>query len=333
MKHPKFLLALAGALLLANSPFARAEAREIRIAQQYGISYLPMLIVENQKLVEKHARAAGLGEVKVSWAKFAGANVMNDALLSGTLDIASAGVPPAITLWGKTRGEIRLVAAMNSMPNLLNTRNPKVRSIRDLSSADKIALPAVKVGFQPVLLQMAAEKEFGPANVFKLDPLTVSLAHPDALIALTSGSSEITAHFAAPPFAQQELRQPGIRTILNSYDVLGGPATFNVLYSTKQFHDGNPRLYGAFLAAFQEATDQINRDKRAAARTYLELSKDKSSVEEILEILADPQVIFTTTPQNVTKYSDFLQRIGSIKEKPASWKDLFFPEVHALPGS
>lgn len=323
---------LAGITLL--TPFAHADGNEIRIAQQYGVSYLPTLIMENQKLVEKHARAAGLGDVKVTWLQFAGANVMNDALLSGSLDIASAGAPPAITMWAKTKGEVKLVAAMNSMPNLLNTRNPSVKSIRDLTDKDKIAVPAVKVGFQPVLLQMAAAREFGEANVFRLDPLTVSLAHPDALIAVTSGKGEINAHFAAPPFAQTELKTPGVHTILNSYDVLGGPATFNVLYGTKKFHDANPKLYGAFIQAFQEATDIINRDKKAAAHTYLKLSNSKTdTLEDTLLVLNDPQVIYTLAPQNINKYSDFLFKIGTIKQKPASWKELFFPEVHHLSGS
>lgn len=324
---------LLTAAALSGCDKAKTGNREIRIAQQHGISYLPTLIMEDQKLVEKHAREAGLGDVKVTWSKFAGANVMNDALLSGTLDIASAGVPPAITMWDKTKGEVKLVTAMNAMPNLLNSNNPKVKSIRDLTEKDKIAVPAVKVGFQPVLLQMAAAKEFGDAHAFKLDPLTVSLAHPDALAALTSGTSEITAHFASPPFAQQELEKPGIHTILNSFDVLGGPATFNVFYGTKKFHDANPKLYGAFLKAFEEAVAIINHDKRAAAETYLRLSKNKSSQEEILKILNDPQVSFTQTPQNVTKFSDFLFKIGTIKQKPDSWKDLFFPEAHHLQGS
>lgn len=331
---PTLLASMLGLGLAVQSPAALAEAGEIRIAQQYGISYLPTLIVEHQKLVEKHAKAAGLGEVKVTWAKFAGANVMNDALLSNSLDIASAGAPPAITLWAKTKGEVRLVAAMNSMPNLLNTRNPNVRSIRDLTDKDKIAVPAVKVGFQPVLLQMAAAKEFGDANAFKLDPYTVSLAHPDAYVALTSGTGEINAHFTSPPFSQLEAKKEGIRTILNSFDVLGGPATFNVLYASRKFHDDNPKLYGAFLKAFQEATDIINRDKKAAAQLYLTYANDKkTSLEEVQQILADPQVTFTLTPQNVTKYSDFLFKIGTIKQNPASWKDLFFPEVHHLSGS
>ena len=90
------LASLLGLGFATLSSQALAEAAEIRIAQQYGVSYLPTLIVEHQNLVEKQAKAAGLGEVKVTWAKFAGANVMNDALLSSSLDIASAGAPPAI---------------------------------------------------------------------------------------------------------------------------------------------------------------------------------------------------------------------------------------------
>ncbi len=330
----RFVATLLAACLAGLGNAARAELNEIRIAQQYGISYLPTLIMENQKLVEKHAKAAGLDDVKVTWAQFAGANVMNDALLSGTLDIASAGASPAIIMWAKTHGEVKLVAAMNSMPNLLNTRNPNVKSIRDLTDQDKIAVPAVKVGFQPVLLQMAAEREFGEGQAFKLDPLTVSLAHPDALVALISGKGEIDTHFASPPFAQIELKTPGVHTILNSYDVLGGPATFNVLYGSKKFHDASPKLYGAFLKAFEEATDIINRDKRAAAQTYIQLSKSKNdSLEDMLLILNDPQVIYTLAPQNITKYSDFLYKIGTIKQKPAHWKELFFPETHHLTGS
>jgi NitT/TauT family transport system substrate-binding protein len=330
------LALLATALLGAGSFAAHAETGEVRIAQQYGISYLPLMLIEHNNLLEKHVKAAGLGEVKVTWAKFAGGNVMNDALLSNSLDFASAGVAPAVTLWAKTRGtpsEVKLVTAMNSMPILLNTRNPNVKTIKDFTEKDKIALPAVKVSIQAVTLQMAAEKAFGEGQQNRLDALTVSLAHPDAQAALLSGSSEITGHFSSPPFQYQQLEKPGIHTVVNSYDVLGGPATFNVIYATSKFRDNNPKTYQAFLAAFAEATAIINRDKKAAAEFYLKTSRDKDTVEDILKMLNDPQVEFTQTPKNITKYTDFLFKIGSIKVKPASWKDLFFPEIHALAGS
>jgi NitT/TauT family transport system substrate-binding protein len=323
---------LVAAVLL--SPALRAELAEIKVAQQYGISYLPLMLMEEQKLIEKHAKAAGI-DVKVGWAKFAGGNVMNDALLSNSLQFASGGVGPLVTLWARTRGnlDVKAVSAINSMPLYLNTRNPNVRTIKDFTEKDRIALPAVKVSIQAVTLQMAAEKAFGEGQQGKLDALTVSLSHPDAQVALLSGASEITAHFSSPPFQYQQLEKPGIRTVLSSYDVLGGPATFNVVWTTSKFRNENPKLYDAFVKALDEAIAQINRDKKAAAEAYLRISKDKDTVADILAMLNDPAIVYTTTPQNVMKYVDFMAKTGSIKVKPDSWKDLFFPNVHNLPGS
>ena len=333
MPTPSFRVALAVAAL-AVATVARAELSEINVAQQYGISYLPLMIMEDQKLIEKHAKAAGL-DVKVGWAKFAGGNVMNDALLSNSLQFASGGVGPLVTIWARTRGnlDVRAVAAINSMPLYLNTRNPAVKTIKDFTEKDKIALPAAKVSIQAVTLQMAAEKVFGEGQQNRLDALTVSMSHPDAQAALLSSASEITAHFSSPPFQYQQLEKPGIHTVVNSYEVLGGPATFNVVWTTSKFRNENPKLYEAFVKALDEATAIINRDKKAAAETYLRLSKDKDTVADILAMLNDPNIVYTTTPQNVMKYVDFMAKVGAIKVRPDSWKDLFFPNVHNLQGS
>jgi len=325
--------ALVAAVALLALPL-HAELAEIKVAQQYGISYLPLMLMEEQKLIEKHAKAAGV-DVKVGWAKFAGGNVMNDALLSSSLQFASGGVGPLVTLWARTKGnlDVKAVSAINSMPLYLNTRNPNVKTIKDFTERDRIALPAVKVSIQAVTLQMAAEKAFGEGQQGKLDALTVSLSHPDAQVALLSGASEITAHFGSPPFQYQQLEKPGIHTVLNSYDVLGGPATFNVVWTTSKFRSENPRLYDAFVKALDEATAIINKDKKAAAEAYLRISKDKDTVADILAMLNDPAIVYTTTPQNVMKYVDFMNKIGSIKVKPESWKDLFFPNIHGAAGS
>jgi NitT/TauT family transport system substrate-binding protein len=333
MPTRSFRVALAVAAL-AVATVARAELSEINVAQQYGISYLPLMIMEDQKLIEKHAKAAGL-DVKVGWAKFAGGNVMNDALLSNSLQFASGGVGPLVTIWARTRGnlDVRAVAAINSMPLYLNTRNPAVKTIKDFTEKDKIALPAAKVSIQAVTLQMAAEKVFGEGQQNRLDALTVSMSHPDAQAALLSSASEITAHFSSPPFQYQQLEKPGIHTVVNSYEVLGGPATFNVVWTTSKFRNENPKLYEAFVKALDEATAVINRDKKAAAETYLRLSKDKDTVADILAMLNDPNIVYTTTPQNVMKYVNFMLKAGSIKVRPESWKDLFFQNVHGLPGS
>jgi NitT/TauT family transport system substrate-binding protein len=322
------------AMALMVAAAVRGELSEINVAQQYGIGYLPLMIMEDQKLIEKHARAAGM-EVKVGWARFAGGNVMNDALLSNSLQFASGGVGPLVTIWARTRGnlDVRAVSAINSMPLYLNSRNPAVKTIRDFTDKDKIALPAVKVSIQAVTLQMAAEKAFGEGQQNRLDALTVSMAHPDAQAALLSGATEISAHFSSPPFQYQQLEKAGVRTVLNSYEVLGGPATFNVVWTTSKFRSENPKLYDAFVKALDEATAIINRDKKAAAETYLRLAKGKDTVADILAMLNDPDIVYTTTPQNVMKYVNFMYKVGSIRARPDSWKDLFFQNVHGLPGS
>ena len=329
---------VVGAALAAALAFipvsVRAEMSEINVAQQYGIAYLPLMLMEEQKLIEKHAKAAG-ADVKVTWAKFAGGNVMNDALLSGSLQFASGGVGPLITIWAKTKGnlDVKGVATLDSMPLYLTTRNPNVKTVKDFTDKDRIALPAVKVSVQAVTLQMAAEKAFGDGQQGKLDPLTVTMSHPDGQTALLSGQSEITAHFTSPPFQYQELKKPGIHMVLNSNDVLGGPTTFNVVWTTSKFRNENPKLYDAFVKALDEAMVIINKDKKAAAEAYLRISKDKDSLDNILRMLNDPEIVYTTTPQNVMKYVDFMYKSGVIKVKTESWKDLFFPNVHALPGS
>jgi NitT/TauT family transport system substrate-binding protein len=334
MQARSILSYTVGAALLTAAFASRAEVTELKVAEQYGIGYLPLMVMEDQKLVEKYAKEAGV-DLKVTWAKFAGGNVMNDALLSDSLHFAAGGVAPMVTLWAKTRGnyDVKAVAALDSMPLYLNTRNPAVKSLKDFTDKDKIALPAVKVSIQAVTLQMAAEQAFGPGQYNKLDKLTVSMSHPDGQAALLSGTSEVTAQFSAPPFQYQQLDNPAIHKVIDSYAVLGGPATFNLVWTTSKFRSDNPKVYAAFTRALDEAMAMINRDKKWAAEAYLRVSKDKDSLDDIVKMLNDPQIKFTTTPQNVTKYVDFMNKTGAIKVKPASWKDLFFPNVHALPGS
>ena len=261
---------------------------------------------------------------------------MNDAILSGSLHFASGGVGPLATIWARSKGtiDVKCVTAMNVMPLYLTTRNPTVKTIKDFTEKDKIAMPAVKVSIQAVTLQMAAEKEFGPGNQGKLDALTVSMSHPDGQQALLSGAGEITAHFSSPPFQYQQLKQPGIHRVLNSYDVLGGPATFNVVWTTQKFREENPKTYDAFLKAFADSIKAINADKRATAARYLEIANDKkSSVDDIAAMLNDPEIEFTMTPKNVMKYTDFMHKTGAIKVKPESWKDLCFDNCMGYPAA
>ncbi|RNL98081.1 sulfonate ABC transporter substrate-binding protein, partial [Dickeya undicola] len=89
---------------LGASPLAAQAEGSISIAQQFGIGYLILDVVRDQQLIEKHGKQQGL-DIKVDWRTLSGATAINEALLSGALDVASAGVPPMLTLWDRTLGK------------------------------------------------------------------------------------------------------------------------------------------------------------------------------------------------------------------------------------
>lgn len=331
----RFFVAAFGIGLIA--PSGAAAATEIKIAKQFGIAYLQLIVMEHDRLFEKQLASAGLHDVNVTWATLSGGATVNDALLSGGVQFVPGGPAPFLILWSKTQGhpnvEIKGLCAMNSMPHYLNTRKPGIKSVKDFSPKDRIALPAVKASNQAILLQMAAAQAFGIEHYEKLDPLTVSMSHPDAMVALLSGAGEITSHFTGPPFQYEELKDPSVHTVFKSYDVLGGPASFNIVYTTVKFHDGHPEIVNAFMAALEEATREINADKHAAAKIYVETTHSKIPLDEVYKAISDPLVNITLVPQGVMRYADFMYKTGRLKKQPTSWKMFFFPEAASLAGS
>jgi NitT/TauT family transport system substrate-binding protein len=312
-----------------------AGAAEIRLAEQFSMGYLQFNVMKRDRLIEKYATQRGLKDFTVSWQRFNGPSAMNEALLSNSTDIVSGGVPGLITLWDKTQGtsfEVKGICALSSQPFLLNTSNPAIRSIKDFSERDRIAVPSVKVSVQAVVLQMAAAAAFGEENFAKLDNLTVSMSPPDATIALLTGSGNINTVFSVPPFQFQQLEQKNIHTVLSSFEVLG-PHTFTVAWTSARFRKDNPELYAAFLDAMKEATSIVTADPAGTAQAWIDASKSKLPLDMVTKVVSGNDVKWTMTPAATMKFATFMHKVGSIKHRPASWKDLFFPEIAEMDGS
>jgi NitT/TauT family transport system substrate-binding protein len=315
-------------------PAAHAEGR-IRVAEQFGVVYLLLNVAQDQKLIEKQAKARGV-DAQVEWTKLSGGASINDALLSGDIDIAGAGVGPLLTIWDRTHGRqnVKGVASLGNFPYYLISDNPKVKTIADLTDKDRIALPAVTVSVQARLLQMAAAKQWGKAEFSRLDKITQTLPHPDATAAIITGKTEITGHFGTPPFQEQELAgNPNAHIVLNSYDVTGGPSSATVLYATEKFRNDNPKTYAAFVAALAEAAKFVTTNPEAAADIYLRVNKSNIDRKLLLQVIKNPQSEFKITPQNTFGLSQFLYEVGAIKNKPASWRDYFFDDAAIAQGS
>ena len=331
------LIRIIVALVLAfvvTAP-AYAEVTEVRVARQPGLVYLPIMIIEQDQLLQKEAKKRGLGDIKVTFSVFNSGGAAVDALLSGNADLVTSGATNLLTAWSATKGtpnEVRGVAGNGALPMFLLSRNPNVKTIKDFSSADKIAVPTVRVSTQAIVMQMAMEKQFGAADGHKLDQYTVAMGHPDALLGLEAGK-DLNAHFSLPPYQYEELKIPGVHMVLNSIDVTGGPASNGVTFATTKFHDANPKIIAAFLAAMAQAEDTIKNNRRHAAELYLKDTKEKLTVDELVKIMSDPNFVYSTAPQQSLKFAEAMYRGGTIKNKPASWKDYFFPEVYNLKGS
>ena len=316
------------------APGAEAQTKTVRLAKQFGISYLPLTIIEEKRLLEEHSKHLGL-DLKTEWLQFTGGTPMNEALVSDNLDFASGGVGPLLTAWARTQRNLGIkgVSALNAMPLYLNTINPAVKTLADFTEKDRIALPAVKVSIQAVTLQMAAEKIFGPGQHGKLDPLTVSMSHPDGFSALMSGKSEITAHFTSAPFMYDELADPRVKKVLDSYEVLGGPHTFNCVWTTSRYQKENPKIVQALVAALADAMKRIAADPKEAAEVWVKAERSRMSAADAEKLIRLPENEWTMTPKKVTAYAEFMSRIGMIPVKPADWKEVFFEEAHHLSGS
>jgi NitT/TauT family transport system substrate-binding protein len=315
----------------------KTEVTEVRIPRGAGgVGFLPLLVMEKYHLVEEQARDAGIPNLRVQWIDLGGPAVMNDSILSGSVDFIAAGPPGFLILWDRTQtsAKVKGVAAMSSLPMYLNTRTDHLTKLDSITDKDKIAVTAVKVSIPSIIMQMYARDKYGADQSSRFDKYTVTMTHPDGVIALLAGSGGIAAHFTSPPFHQREKKDPRVRTIMTSDEVMGGSTTFTMLSTTSAFRENNPKVYAAVLKALDLAVDVILDDKESAADILLASTAESGFTrDEMLAVLKDPSVKFTTTPENVMKYAEFMQSIGSLKTRPASWKDLFFPEVQDVPGS
>src|SRR3954468_3977324 len=202
MRRREFCLGLVAMPALARSAFAD-EAAAITLIKQHGLPYLPLMLMEEHRLVEKQAARLGITSLKTDYRTLGGTQSLVDALIAGQMHFGITGVPGLATLWDKTNGtpnEVRALCAAQAMPFILTTNRPEVKTIKDFKEGDKIAVPGVKNSNQAICLQMAAAKEWGQAPYARLDPLTITLPHPDAAVAIISKSTELVGHYGVSPF-------------------------------------------------------------------------------------------------------------------------------------
>ncbi len=333
--RPVHALLAAGLMALSPAP-VRAETDTVRFAMPYGLSYLPVYIAVERQLIQKHARAAGLDGTKVTLRHMASGPMTSDLILAGDADIGMGGWGPAFIMWDKTRGaqKVRAITPLSGSTIVLLSVDPRIKSLRDFREGDRIAMSAIKVTDQAVTLQMAAAKEFGWDQRFRLDPFTVSMSNPDGMAALLSGQNEVKNQLAIVPFSVI-LRESGkTHVVMTSDDYVTPGSTGAVMYTTARFHDTNPKLYAAIAAAFEEAFAFIAADPRGAAAIYMTHEPQKRDVAWVEAIIRDPkQIFYSSTPRGIKEHADFMFKIGTLKNQPESWREVFWENMHGKDGN
>lgn len=325
-----------GVGLLATPAILRAqEPLTVRFVQQRGLLYLPVDEMVTGGILQQEATKLGLGKVEASAKTLSGPAPVIDALLSGSADYGTAALPSLLTLWDKTHGtpnEVKAVGTVSNGAMVLYTINPKVKSIADFTEQDRIAVPSVRISFNAMMLEMAAEKLWNDPH--RLDHLTVGLSHADAVAALSAGygKATITAHIAVQPFTSRGLKIPGAHVLADSREVFGGPLTQITLLATKQTKEKNPKLFQAVANALDESIKVANKDKRAAAILWKKAQNASESVDELVELLNDPGFEFTTEPHRIAYFAGFLNRVGGMKSKVTDWKELFWDTAYNKKG-
>ena len=337
MTRRQAVAAVAGGVsLLAAPTVLRAQAPlTVSFVQQRGLLYLPVDEMVTGGILQKEATKRGLDKVDATAKTLSGPAPVIDALLSGSADYGTAALPSLLTLWDKTHGtpnEVKAVGTVSNGAMVLYTINPNVKTIADFTEKDRIAVPSVRISFNAMMLEMAAEKIWNDPH--RLDHLTVGLGHPDAVAALAAGygKATITAHIAVQPFTSRGLKLPGAHIVADSREVFGGPLTQITLLATRQTKEKNPALFKAVAAALDEAIKVANADKRAAAILWKKAQNASESVDDLVTLLSDPGFEFTSQPHRIAYFAAFLNRIGSLKSKVNDWKDLFWETAYNQKG-
>jgi NitT/TauT family transport system substrate-binding protein len=328
-------LTLAGSILA--TAHVEAGASQIRIASTFGLAQLPGRIAYEKKFIERRAKEIGL-DVEVKYQAVASGVVVSELLLSGNAEIGVGGNVPLFSLWDKTSAsqKVRGIMAFSQANMFLLTSDPRIRSIRDYTDKDRIAMTDVKSTTYSMLLQMAAAKEFGWDQRQRYDNISVAMSNNDAMAAVISGRMEVKSHMTILPHSSMELASGKAHIVMSSKELLETPYTTVVSFTSERFRKNNPKLYDAVVSGLQDAMAFINASTQEAADIYMKNEPFVGTSQDLFKMMkgatAD-ELSFTPVPNSTKQFTDFMFKSGTLRKAPDSWNDVWFENVWGMAGS
>lgn len=298
-----------------------ATAENITIGTGFGIGFLPLHILDAKDLIETHAQQSGI-ELTPTFQRISGSSAMQDAVISGSVDLGAYGIPAVLIGWDKTRGRLVGVAGVNASPLTLLTNREGVTDLAGLTATDRIAMPSL-VSPQMYALQRESEAVFGEGQQDRLRQQVVALPHPEALNSITAGATEVNTYFSSPPFTQIALSSPNVHVVTDSEEIFGGKSTFLALAGMSNFLDENPEVSWVIVAALDDAATLIRENPEEAADIYLAAESSRlMSSEDLIAFLQENADDFGPEVHGVQAYADFMGRHNALSNIPANWQEV-----------
>jgi NitT/TauT family transport system substrate-binding protein len=315
LSHRSLIVASLAAALVAAPLSARTAPppsdapAEITVAYQPGLSYSNLIVMRDQRLLEKQ-----FPQTKINWVVLNSTAAVREGFIAGQIQIGAGSIPPFLTGWERGVGW-KVLASLNQMSVWLVTRDKNVHTLKDLKPDMKIGMPSVD-SLQSLTLRKAALEQLG--NAHALDNAIVAIDHPSGLQALLVG--QLAAHLSSPPFQYQEV-QAGGHVVVRSFDVFG-KHTFNSVYVNEKFANEHPQFVKTFYRDLLDATQFLKAHPREASEILAKDAGSKVPAHDFESWLRRPDVIFSTTPHGFLAMAKFMQSIGSLKNVPSSMRDI-----------
>jgi len=327
------LRSLVAAFALSATLVPASAQEPVRSGIGFGLAFLPVYLCQDLKLIEKHGKAVHL-DLKPSYQRFFGAGPLQDAIGAGTIDMGPFGTAPLLVAWEKASGTPRQIVAVSgitTLPLVLLSNQPNVRTIADFRPVDRIAVPTSSSP-QMYLLQMQSEKIFGQYD--RLRDQIVIRSHTDAVAALLAASGRLAGYFSSAPYTQIALADGRIHKVLSSSDVIGGKASFLIMGASRDYVAAHRQVPQVIAEAMDEAAHIIRDDPRRAAEIYLAHEPSKTlDAAAVAAVLADIKDEFGSAVHGVQAFADFMGRHGELKTPPRSWKDIVAPALLNSPST
>ena len=321
MLSRRTLLAGAAAVVSARALPQAVQADpplpgSLTIAIQPGIGYGNLLVMKYQKVLEK--RYPG---TTFNWPVLTNGDAIRDGIISGTIAVGSGGSGPFLIGWDRGVG-YKLIGGLNLMDLWMVSRNPEIKSLKDIKPGMKIGMPSPDA-IQAIALRMGCQQILG--NAHALDTNIVAIQHPLGVLALRN--NQLDAHLTSPPFQFEEVADGG-RVVFRSWQATGR-MTFNCVYTTEAFTEKYPEFVRYFYAELARATDFINHNPDGYCQILQQDSGGKIQAAQYRNWLKEPGIEYSIVPHGFVKIAGFMKDIGMLN-KAATIKDLELPMLRGV---